>query len=418
MDTESPETVTRRSGKGGRMAQSNRSSGRHPLGRCARPAFTIVELIVVILIIIIISAILLPALGGARNVAKKTATQNLIQQLLAGAARFEQDQRRLPGYFSPTEMGNVDQNPDSGTGSGRGMSAMENIMLDLAGGIVLRSTGGTGGGGGGGSAPPEIILPENLAERVGPIKDTLADRVDVDTSKIGVSYNGFAPYFVPDNKFYQPQFSRGSDRQAQNSAPPHSDMSTRPKMQLPDVIDAFGVPILAWVMDDTATQPIATEQDFARKSSGAPSGAGTRARFYWNSNSAFLSANAVGPKFVNMPVESLIGSSASDGDRNASLTGLLGNPGYPDDRTKSVGDILPTAARGRFIIHSAGVDGVYLGRKDDGAKHAIGTGTAKKLSYGLNFKNKNDTDLLDSKDQPTTIDVLEDFDDIVVSGGN
>lgn len=398
------------------MAQSNGTIGSRPQNRCARRAFTIVELIVVILIIVIISAILLPALGGARNVAKKTATQNLIQQLIAGASRFEQDQRRLPGFFTPTEMGNDEQNPASGTGSGRGMSAMENIMLDLAGGIVPRTTGGSSGGGGGG-APPPVVRPDELAEGVGPIKSSRADRIDVDTSKIGVSFNGFAPYFVPDNKFYQPQFSRGSDRQAQNSAPPHTDISSKPKMQLPDVIDAFGVPILAWVMDDTATQPIVTEQDFARKSSGPPSGTGTRARFYWNSNAAFLSANAVGPKFVNMTSESLIGSSVSDADRNSTLNGLLGNPGYPDDRTKGVADIRPTAARGRFVVHSAGVDGVFLGRKDDGAKHAIGT-TTKRLSFGLNFKNKNDTDLLDSKDQPTTIDVLDDFDDIVVSGGN
>lgn len=398
------------------MAQSNRTSGSHPHGRCARRAFTIVELIVVILIIVIISAILLPALGGARNVAKKTATQNLIQQLLSGAARFEQDQRRLPGYFTPTEMGNDQQ--FAGAGSGRGMSAMENIMLDLAGGIIPRATSGGGGGGG---LPPPVVRPDELAESVGPIKDR-PDRIDVDTSKIGVSFNGFAPYFVPDNKFYQPQFSRGSDRQAQNSAPPHTDISSKPKMQLPDVIDAFGVPLLAWVMDDTATQPIVNENDFARMSSGPPSGSGPRARFYWHSNSAFLSANAVGPKFVNMPVESLIGggvgATVSDADRISSLNGLLGNPGYPDDRTKNVGDIRPTAARGRFIIHSAGVDGVFLGRKDDGAKHAIGAGTSRKLSYGLNFKNKGGTDLLDSKDQPTTIDVLEDFDDLVISGGN
>ncbi|MBX3368223.1 MAG: prepilin-type N-terminal cleavage/methylation domain-containing protein [Phycisphaeraceae bacterium] len=383
-----------------------------------RRAFTIIELIVVILIIVIISAILLPALGGARNVARKTATQNLIQQLLSAVSRFEQDQRRLPGYFSPTEMGNNDQ--FAGTGSGRGMSSMENVMLDLAGGVVPRSTAGSSGGGGG-SAPPPSVLPENLAERVGPLR-SVPERVDVDTSKIGVSTNGFAPYFVPDNKFYQPQFSRGSDRQAQNSAPPHSDVSSAARRQLPDLIDAFGTPILAWVMDDTATQPIAAETDFARMSSGPAPGTGPRARFYWNSNSAFLSANAVGPKFVNMPVESMLGGGVgtplSDADRISTLNGLLGHPGYPDDRSKTVANIRPTAARGRFIVHSAGVDGVYLGVKDSGAKHAITSGTAKRLAYGLNFKNRSGADLLDGKGTPTTIDVLDDFDDIVVSGGN
>lgn len=395
------------------MAQSNSTAKHRP---ASRAAFTIIELIVVILIIILIAAILLPALGGARNAAKKTATQNLIQQLLAGVSSFEQDNRRLPGYFTPTEMGNIEQ--FSGAGSGRGMSSMENVMLDLAGGIIPKSTGTSGGGG----PPDATTAPENLAERVGPMRET-SQRVDVDTARIGVSINGFAPYFVPDNKFYQPQFSHGSDRQAQNSAPPHSDTSAKPRNQLPDVIDAFGTPILAWVMDETATQPIVNETDFARMNSGPADGSSTtRARFYWNSNSAFLTATAVGTKYINMPVESMIGggtgATVSDADRISTMNGLLGNPGYPDDRTATMTNIRPTAARGRFIVHAAGVDGVFLGLKDRGAKLAAGTGTARRLPFGLNFKSKSGADLLDSKGQPTSIDVLDDFDDMVISGGN
>lgn len=374
--------------------------------RCARRGFSIIELIVVILIIVIIMAILLPALGGARNVARKTQTQALIQQLVAAAGRFEQDHRRLPGYFSPTEMGSPDQ--FAGAGSGRGMSSMENVMLDLAGGILSPSGGSGGGGGGGPTSAPQESDATMLARNVGPTKDKTS-QVTVDTSKIGVSLNGFAPYFVPDNKFYKPQFKTVGKGVAQNSAPPHADTPNKERAQLPDLLDAFGTPILAWTMDETATQPINGVVDFAKTDSGTG-----RARFYWNSNSCFLSANSVGQKQVNMSDKSLLGSNINAADRNTALVALLGNPGFPIDRQQSYNNILPSAPRGRFVIHAAGADGVYLGKDEAGAKH----GDNGKLYYGLNFKNKNDNVHLDNKDQPTTIDLINDFDDIVVSGGN
>jgi prepilin-type N-terminal cleavage/methylation domain-containing protein len=299
-----------------------------------RRGFTIVELIVVILIIVIISAILLPALGGARDVAKKTATTQLMNNLVAAAGRFEQDTRRMPGYFSPTEMGGPDQS--AGTGSGRGMSAMENIMLDLAGGIVVPASGS--GSGGGGPAPDPTSL-ATLARNVGPSRDR-DEQVDVDTALIGTSNGSFAPYFTPDIKNYQPQF-KTMKAIGQNAAPPHADTANKATNQLPDLIDAFGTPILAWVQDDTATQPITSVTDFATKASSGT----TRARFYWNSNSCFLTATALGKKQLNMATQSLLGS-GGDTERANTLAALLGNPGYPDDRTKGVADILPTAGTG------------------------------------------------------------------------
>lgn len=372
-----------------------------------RRGFTIVELIVVILIIVIISAILLPALGGARDVAKKTATTQLMNNLVAAAGRFEQDQRRLPGYFSPTEMGHPDQS--AGSGSGRGMSAMENIMLDLAGGIVPPPSGS--GGGGGGPAPDPTSL-ATLARNVGPTRDR-DEQINVDTALIGTSNGSFSPYFTPDTKNYQPQF-KTMKAIGQNAAPPHADTANKATNQLPDLVDAFGSPILAWVQDDTATQPIANVTDFAAKAATGTA----RARFYWNSNSCFLTATAMGKKQLDMTKLSLLGNSSAPDEVSNTMAALLGNPGYPNDRTDAVEDILPTATRGRFVVHAAGADGVYLGKNEAGAKLGFGDATNRYLGYGLNFKNKSGTAHLDDKDQPTTIDILDDFDDIVISGGN
>lgn len=381
-----------------------------------RRGFTIVELIVVILIIVVISAILLPALGGARDVAKKTATTQLINNLIAAAGRFEQDQRRLPGYFSPTEMGHPEQ--FAGAGSGRGMSAMENIMIDLAGGIPQPPTGTTGGGSGGGmGGAPEPTSLATAARNVGPTRDR-ANQIHIDTALIGVKNGSFAPYFVPDNKYYVAQTSSARVVQ-QNAAAPHSDRPDKIGNQLPDVVDAFGTPLLAWVQDESATQPIGVVEDFAREKADGTN----RARFYWNSNSCFLSATGAGKKQIDMQKQSLLGggpgATTPVADRMKTLAALLGNPGYPNDRSESAEDMLPTAARGRFVVHAAGADGVYLGRNEAGAKLGFGSSPENRyLAYGLNFKNKSDALHLDDKDQPTVIDVLDDFDDIVVSGGN
>ena len=52
-----------------------------------------------------------------------------MSQMAAATAAFETDKRRAPGYYSVRDLAS-DDNVDSG---GRGMTAMENILLDLSG---------------------------------------------------------------------------------------------------------------------------------------------------------------------------------------------------------------------------------------------------------------------------------------------
>ncbi|MEO0716752.1 MAG: prepilin-type N-terminal cleavage/methylation domain-containing protein, partial [Planctomycetota bacterium] len=100
-------------------------------------AFTLIELLVVIAIIVVVISIVLPALAGARDVARKTATQQLIGNITNSVNIFSQDEGRVPGYFTPTEMG------DRANGNTRGMTAMQNAMLDLAKGVVAEETADT-----------------------------------------------------------------------------------------------------------------------------------------------------------------------------------------------------------------------------------------------------------------------------------
>src|SRR5262249_53760757 len=129
-----------------------------------RRAFTLVELLIVIIIIAVVIAIVFPALRGARDASKKAGTQAMFGELGSASGQFILDTRRTPGYFSPTERG------DTANGD-RGFTAMENVMLDLAGGIVTPAPGG-----GIGSGPPPSQL-----QRIGPLTDPTR-QLTVDTA--------------------------------------------------------------------------------------------------------------------------------------------------------------------------------------------------------------------------------------------
>jgi len=78
------------------------STGQHNTKLHTSTAFTLVELLTVMFIISILMAILIPALNGARNAAKKTATAALIRSVGVGLDLFkndnEKDFRQTNGY--------------------------------------------------------------------------------------------------------------------------------------------------------------------------------------------------------------------------------------------------------------------------------------------------------------------------------
>jgi len=337
-----------------------------------RRGFTLVELIVVIAIIGLVIAIVLPALSGARTAAKNTATTALINDLTMAVAQYRQDTGRLPGYFGAREMGNSLNDTE-------GFTWMENILLDLAGGTITNGT-----------------APIN----VGPDP---SNRIGVDVSLIGSSsnFNGQDAYFNPPDKYY---------------AAATGQAGTSGNLALPDLLDAFGTPILLWARDELATgqivldSPSAGEVQFARIDSDSDP-----ALFYWNQNAGFLKGTAVGKKAVDESTDSLLGDTTySDMEREQSLTALLGHPSYHSDLSTdpAADQIVPTAPRGTFIFHTAGPDGVYLARKDKGAG-AFLDGSGNSLVYGLSF-DKDGSGVYTGD----SADLLTAFDDSVFSAGN
>lgn len=358
--------------------------------------FSLVELLTVIAIIALIISIVLPVLGGAREAGRKVSTQGLLNDIAGAAAQFRLDhQGRNPGYFSPREMGHVDN-------ATRGLSEMENVLLELA---------GTG-----------AIMEETSANTVavGPIAD---ETINVDPSLLGAE----GAYFTPSGEFYVAQLRSAGQQVGEDGHTAESET----EIQLLDMIDAFGQPLLFWSADDYTMTAVNRAEDFVRQdTSDEP------ALFYWNSNAAFLKAANLGRKGQDMTQPagpdrfSLIGGGAIGNDPDhtmLSMQALLGSPSAPRaPAPQTVEDLLadpaaglealyPGRAKGAFLIHSAGSDGIYLSSEDRGFRTVAHEDD--HIDFGLNFFTGPDGRVTDDDNNPTSRDIISEFDDITVSGG-
>jgi prepilin-type N-terminal cleavage/methylation domain-containing protein len=293
--------------------------------RGARRAFSLVEMMVVLLILAVVLAIVVPALSAARNTARKAATNSLMNQLAMACAQFQMDERRLPGYFTPRDLGAA-ENGD------RGFTTMHNIMADLAGGVVQTD-----------NTPTTI--------EVGPLA---GQTILIDTALIGSArqIKGVTnkAYFQPDPKFFG--VVSGKEANGNDNA------------LLPDLFDSWGTPILAWQQDDVPN----TTGDFASANATSP------AKFYWVQNAAYLRSPNLGKFAINQSLDSIIGApNATPGNtRVDSLMALLGNPTFPVDAAAM--PLVPSTARAPIVFQSAGYNSTYCGRSERGGKLANSNG--------------------------------------------
>jgi type II secretory pathway pseudopilin PulG len=351
-----------------------------PNVRSARRAFSITELLVVIFVIVLIIAITVPALSSARASAKRTETSQLLSTLAGGVAQFQLDENRQPGYFSVQDMGHSENATE-------GFSAMQNIMLEMLGGIV-----------------PDNTQDSANIVRVGPRSGNAA-KVKVDLKQVNLIQPG-------GRKLYWASVGAKAFERADNDGIPFdtgtvrrlgfTSGSTVGNHQIRELVDAFGAPILAWAADDSIRTPVNTIDDFARIDSDSQP---IRSRYYWSSNAAFLAdgvqvgtqakLQAEGPP-TNI-IHSLLSAQRAAVDRQRTLGGLLGNIGSPlRPNDPTITNILPSAPVAGITFHAAGRDGYYLGKANPGAKQA-GPATDPILDYGKVLRDK----------------LVEKFDDVV-----
>lgn len=382
-----------------------------------RHAFTLIELLVVIALIGILIGILLPALGGARKVARAQATRNMLSQIAAQSAAFETENRRAPGYFSAREMGLVSNTGAANGTDGKGMTAMQNVLLDLSGkdAVVV----GT----------PQKNASDYL-QQVGPLTNQPTDQeVRVNPTLIGT---GKSNYFSPGKKNLV-SFEAGPTADSPRVGTKLTGRADG--LQLPDLVDYEGQPVLAWQMDESCKLPIdrgVGQNTFVNMDSG-PTG-NTPARFYWGSNSGILRSKAQG----KLAIDSTYASSVADrpstsllaygigGDPQAysntgalaTLMALVGNPGTPnptpDPKTANIEEMLPAAPRGKIIFHAPGTDGIFLAQRE-GSRFF--KNDVRAIYYGVGIKDTGNPGSFytDTAGKPTSINFLDRFDDIVVA---
>lgn len=362
--------------------------------RRRRPGFTLIELLVVIMIIALVVAIILPALAGARTAAKGAATKAFMQEILKAGESWRLDkQGKAPGYFSARDMGRAEN-------TNRGLTGMQNVMLDLMGGVTVNT---------------DPNLGANDPKNVGP---TASDTVAVNVGLMG-SQKG---YFSPDGKHVKAQ-----DTGLANATGEGVLVGVDDHKRLPCLVDSWGNPILLWAEDQTAIGGITLKDQFALIDSGAGD---QISRFYWASNAGLLNSPQLGKTGKNQVYGgagsdySLIGGGVPGGDVQDSLIGILGNPSFPSHLVAPppLTQVVPTQPRGRVVLESAGPDGVYFGSKDPGYNRLDHKGPEFKegvIMYLNNFffNNGSLTRYTDSKGNPTTESVTDKMDDILVTGG-
>ncbi len=378
-----------------------------------RSAFSLVELLVVIAIIALLMAILLPALSGARQAGLKSGTQSMINALTNAASSFSNDHgSRMPGYFSSYEMGGQ-QNIESG------MSAMENVMLELGGPDAIL-----------GRMDDDGVPAPNPAQGIIAIAPFVGDAVRkpviVNINLIGSK----GAYFAPDKNFI-----RTMDHEARQQAPQNPGNDGQELML--DVVDAFGNPLLAWVKDESSRGSIDPDVDdpddvyrqFATLTSDGTDADDGPAWFYLASNETFFGDEAenVGDSGANQRALSALSpqdpqGAAIDGiDRIRTLTAMLASPSYylleAGQTLEAVAfdEIYPARARGRLIVQSAGVDGYYFSTNEKGwNQNAHTEGGEFHLDFGNNYKIGESTDrLTDDDGKFITGDLASEFDDIL-----
>lgn len=313
-------------------------------------AFTLIELLVTIGIIVLLIGILIPTLGTVRNAARKTQTQSLMTQVVNASQSFQSDKRRMPGYFSPEDMGTAVNAQNFG------FTEAENILLDLVGGIVTDPN----------------VTPSEAENRfvVGPgnPNESLAVLVNLNN----IAGNTGPGYLALDERALRPV-------EGQTSAARGETEATR----YIDIIDPFGMPLVIW-RENKAVDKTSDGYRFGRAwATGTPgsAGAGT-ASFYWSTNSGyFLSRNlGVGSTRTAQSVEatvsvggSLFGIDSGSGaptNLGTSLAGVLGSPTLVKPTPLRDAQVIdgirfatPEASRGSIVVNSAGPDRIYFSRR-------------------------------------------------------
>jgi hypothetical protein len=202
-------------------------------------------------------------------------------------------------------------------------------------------------------------------------------KVDVNRIGEGAKIDGkiYAPYFTPAESALQ-----AVDCQVGDPCPPDP---TDPTPRLPDLVDAWGQPII-YVRR-------------ARTNGNLVGNFGDTAQFYLSSMTPYTESTRLGRLARNQDSQSILNTAPFP---EATFAQLLRHPGFGSFGSEA--EALNGTPRGAFVLFSAGPDGIYFSRTD-------GAGTPKMPV----------DDIVENSVDPSfnTPRVVDEYDDIRVFGG-
>jgi len=277
-----------------------------------RGGFTLIELLVVLGILVLLIGLLLPALSAVRAQARKAQTDTLIKSLSDAAESFQLVAGQYPGYLTERQL-NV-------LGVADEFSGTENTLLHLMGGYTDP----------GGSQTESITL----------------GNIDIYPDAIGtgpvVAAQRNDTFFTPRTEdLYYGHGQLGQNR-VENNIP-----TDNPKA-FPDLVDAWGSPIIFW--KNSQEKANLSDDDLIVARSARP---GEAANYYWASfqsytNSEDLEVARSGTP-INQKERSMLSWNGPAGDEIEDLCQIIAE--HPT---------LKGTPHGGYIIMSAGPDNVFF----------------------------------------------------------
>ncbi|MFM1823865.1 MAG: hypothetical protein RI967_2131 [Planctomycetota bacterium] len=291
----------------------------------SRRGFTLTEMLVVIGIIALLIGILLPALSRVQERARKTQSENLMQEFAKACEVFQQQFGFYPGIV-----------PEAILAADPKISGTENAILHLCGGAIPQDD------------PAYNVAPYNswteivfnggstfgtFAIRVNPAKVGEGPRVR------GVQYKSF---FSPkaDDLIASPGQYGGA-----NADDPFADDPYR----IPDLLDSWGTPILYM----RQMRP----QGSTLVAGALPADSMVDCIFAFQPLRPYLNSSALGE--LGQDQANSILRAATANQQNATLAQIIRNPAYGTASAP-----LTSSPRGAIVVMSAGKDGIFFARND------------------------------------------------------
>ena len=328
----------------------------HTVRTAASRGFTITELLVAIGIIVLLIGILLPALGKVLQRAKATQTASTMQEFAKACDAFQQEFGYYPGLVPEDILANDPK-----------ITGTENAILHLCGGGIDQNDPLYANPPGGSSGWTEITFGSGANQF----------KIKVNPSRVGtgprIAGQEYAPFFAPKASELTPT----TGQVAQSGAPA--------SLVLPDLLDAWGQPVI-YLRSMREVGPLVGNGTAGQYSLSPTLG-------YVMSSPGAEESDIVGLGDLGKDQAPSLFRSAANVD--ATLAQIIRNPAFGKRD-----EPLNGTPAGRYVLISAGPDGVYYSKFD-----GLGTPSAPKI------------DIVSTTGNPAGPEIVSKYDDVRVFGG-